>query len=276
LLKPRASILLLDTFKHMLNRVARLSVLITGCMVLSANAQDPDSAFFLAGTVYNDTFEPIPLTHVINTRSGAGVVTDSLGIFRLPVRLVDTLLIRNIAYRDTLVPVSLIYGKRLINLKRVYYTLQEARVFEWGSSYDDFREAIIGMSNVQSLGESMGLPRADPDYVPIEMDNKRVRSAGYLLTSPISYFYHNFNRKAKSARSLFWTKKDMERIEAFDAICSPGNLLSITGLQGSQLLEFMAYLFQRMTCDYRCSEFEVYNEIYAHWEVYRQIMNEIN
>jgi len=261
----------LDTFNQMLGRVAILSMLISGCMVLSASAQDRDSTFFLTGTICNEAFEPVPATHVVNMNSGAGVVTDSLGIFRLPVLMVDTLLIMNIAYQDTLVPVVLIDRKRLIRLKRAYYSLQEARIFEWGSSYGDFRTAITGMASVQTFGEAMGLPRADPDYVPIEMDEKRVKSAGYLLTSPISYFYHNFNRKAKSARSLFWRKKSRERHDTFDAICSPENLSSVTGLSGDPLLAFMTYLFQRMTCDFKCTEFEVNNEIYAHWEVYRQL-----
>jgi len=261
----------LDTFKIMLGRGQILAILISGCMVLPALAQDLDSAFFLTGTICNEAFEPVPATHVINMNSGAGVVTDSLGIFRLPVLVMDTLLVMNIAYRDTLVPVVWIDRKRLIRLKRAYYLLQEARVFEWGSTYGDFRTAITGMASVQTFGESMGLPRADPDYVPIEMDEKKVRSAGYLLTSPISYFYHNFNRKAKSARSLYWRKKSRERHEAFDAICSPENLSSVTGLSGDPLLAFMTYLFQRMTCDFKCTEFEVYSEIHAHWEVYRQL-----
>ena len=264
----------MDTFKHMPGRIEILSIMISGCMVLSTRARDPDSAFFLTGTICNEAFEPVPATHVINMHSGVGVVTDSLGIFRLPVLMVDTLLIMNIAYQDTLVPVVLIDRKRLIRLKRAYYSLQEARIFEWGSSYGDFRTAITGMASVQTFGEAMGLPRADPDYVPIEMDEKRVRSAGYLLTSPISYFYYNFNRKAKSARTLYWTKKNRERHEAFDAICSPENLSSVTGLSGDPLLAFMTYLFQRMTCDFKCTEFEVYSEIYAHWAVYRQL-NEI-
>ena len=70
------------------------------------NAQVPDSAFFLTGILYNESFQPVTATHVINLNTHAGDVSDSLGIFRLPVHSGDTLLVRNIMYMDTLVPVA--------------------------------------------------------------------------------------------------------------------------------------------------------------------------
>ncbi|MCK5694250.1 MAG: hypothetical protein KAI08_15410, partial [Bacteroidales bacterium] len=150
------------------------------------HAQPGDTLFHLAGIIYDELYLPVSATHVININTHKGDVTDSLGIFRLPVHPGDTLLIRNIAFRDTLVPVMVVHENRHIILRRMRYQLQEARIFEWGSSYDDFREAFIDMPVQQTLGASMGLPRQDPDKVPLEMDEKAVKSAGLLLTSPIS------------------------------------------------------------------------------------------
>ncbi|MGW8314474.1 MAG: hypothetical protein ACWGNV_02650, partial [Bacteroidales bacterium] len=130
---------------------------------------------------------------------------------------------------------------------------------------------IVEMPNQQSLGESMGLPRQDPDYVPTEMDPKQVKSPAYLFTSPISFFYQNFNKHAKSARKVYWLEKDKERMELFSTIIGTENLTSITGLTGDELMKFQAFLNNRMKCDYRCTELELYSEIHALWDLYRKI-----
>ena len=148
------------------------------------------------------------------------------------------------------------------------YPLKEARIFEWGASYEDFQEAFIGMPVQQDLGASLGLPRQDPENVPVEMDEKAVRSAGLLLTSPISYFYYNFNKHAKSARKLYWLNKNQEKQDLFDAITGPESLMEITGLRGTELEAFQLFLSQRMLCDLNCSEFDIYSEIYSLWEVF--------
>lgn len=234
-------------------------------------AQDPDSLFNMVGIVYDEQFFPVPATHVINLHSHLGDVTDSLGIFHLPVRLSDTLLIRNIAFRDTLVTVGNLSGQRHIMIKRRYYELQEARIFEWGSTYGDFREAIIEMPNQQNLGESMGLPRQDPDHIPYEMNEEALKSPAFLLSSPVSYFYHNFSRQARSARKVYWLEKNRTLHEAFEAVMGSDNISSITGLKGKELQDFMAFLYARMVCDFKCTELQLYTEIYGLWDVYKEL-----
>jgi len=245
--------------------------LLLALLVAPFNAQDPDSLFFLTGIIYNASFRPVPATHVINLNTHAGGVSDSLGIFRLPVHAGDTLLVRNIVYMDTLVPVSRIQHERYVILRRAYYPLQEARIFEWGSTYNDFWEAIVEMPNQQTLGESMELPRQDPDFIPYDMDEALLRSPGFLISSPLSYLYHNFSKKAKSNRKVYWLNKNREKVEAFEAIVSRENISEMTGLTGEALQQFLAFLWQRMVCDYKCTEVKVYSEIYGHWEVYQQM-----
>jgi hypothetical protein len=232
--------------------------------------QSADSAYTITGIVYDESFHPLPASHVINMDSHEGDVTDSLGIFSLRVISSDTLLVRNIAYRDTLVSASSLTNNPQIRLKHRYYELQEARIFEWGSTYEDFQEAMIQMPNQQTLGESMGLPKQDPDYIPFEMDEKAVKSAGFLITSPVSYFYYNFNKEAKSARKVFWLKKNREKIEQFEQMIGGENLSSITGLKGKELMDFQSYFYAQMKCDFNCTEFQIYSEIHALWDLYQE------
>jgi hypothetical protein len=249
-------------------------VMTTLCLlILTATlfSRDRDSTLQLSAIIYDVEFKPIPATHVINMNNRAGDVSDSLGIFMLPVTEEDTLFFRNIAYQEMLVPVAQILTNGYVILKRVFYPLQEARIFPWGSSYDDFSRAVISTPAPETLGESLGLPRQDPDYVPFDMDETKLKSTGFMLSSPISYIYYNLNKREKNRRKLYWSEKHREKNEVFDDIVSPENITHITGLTGDSLLKFMAYLFERLVCDAKCSEIKIYSEIYAHWEVYQQL-----
>lgn len=248
-----------------------VSTLLLGALQTSLSAQVFDSLIDLSGIVYDDQYRPVPASHVINLDTHQGAVTDSLGIFRMPVHFGDTLLIRNIAFHDTLVPVSGITVQRNILLRRKYYALQEAKIFEWGSTYEDFRSAIVEMPNQQTLGESMGLPVQDPDYVPYDMDEELLKSPGFLLTSPVSYFYHNFSKEARSARKVYWLEKNRELLERFEAIMASDNIESITDLSGTRLQDFLAFLNERLVCNFNCTEIQLYTEIYALWDVYRKL-----
>jgi hypothetical protein len=232
--------------------------------------QAGDSLFTLTGFVYDRMFRPVPASHVININSGAGDVTDTLGIFHLPVKIHDTIYFRNIAYRDTLVPAASLYRNRYIRVYEAYHAIPEARIFKWGSTYEDFREAIVQMPEMRSMGEALGLPRQDPGYIPYNMDEEKIRSLGFLLTSPVSFFYHNLSRKERSARRLFRMKRNSKKQEAFEEILSRSNIASITNLSGTALDRFMLFLNKRIRCDFNCSELEIYTEIHALWELYRQ------
>jgi hypothetical protein len=239
--------------------------------ITKLQAQLPDTVLNLSGIIYDELFIPIPATHIININSHRGDVSDTLGIFLLPVHASDTLLIRNIAFRDTLVAVTSFVRNRYIILQRKLYPLKEAKVFVWGSSYDDFKEAFIEMPMQQTLGASMGFPQQDPEYVPMEMDEKAVKSAALLFTSPITFFYQNFNKQAKSARKVYWLEKNREKHEIFEGIVNGENLSEITGLSGPKLLEFQSFLVERMVCNFNCSELAIYKEIHGLWAVFQEL-----
>lgn len=250
-------------------------ILLLFCFLLAMQsnlqAQSADSVFQISAVVYDDMYIPVPATHVININTHQGDVSDSLGIFRLLVHPSDTLLIRNIAFRDTLVSVAEIQQKLQIRIERRLYQLEEAKIFEWGATYDDFREAFIDMPVQQTLGASLGLPQQDPEKVPMEMDEKAVKSAGLLFTSPVSFFYQNFNKHAKSARKVYWLNKNQSKQDQFEAITGPENISEITGLSGAKLDEFMRFLSRRMVCDLNCTELEIYSEIHSLWKVFQDL-----
>jgi hypothetical protein len=34
-------------------------------------------------------------------------------------------------------------------------------------------------------------------------------------------------------------------------------------------MEFQAFLYEKMECDFNCTEFQIYSEIHALWDLYR-------
>jgi hypothetical protein len=117
----------------------------------------------------------------------------------------------------------------------------------------------------------MGLPRQNPDYVPLEMDEQQIKSAAYLLSSPISFFYQNFNKEAKRTRKAYWFQKNLPKKEHFDQLVGQENLAEITGLKGEDLMAFQAFLLQRMVHTFKSTDLEIYEEIYALWKVYQEL-----
>jgi hypothetical protein len=235
-----------------------------------SKSQQGDSLMQLSGIVYDEFFTPVPYTHVIALSYGTGDVTDSMGIFELKALPADTLLILNIAYRDTLVALPDRKEFLIIHLQRKKYDLEEARIFSWGNSYADFLDAMAGMPVVESIGEELGLPKQDPDYVPFDKDEKQLKSAKFLIHSPVSYFYYNFSRREKSSRKAYWLERNKEEIELFNRLLSPLSVSDMTGLEGERLEDFMIFLNSNIKCDYRCSEMEILTELHYLWKIYEQ------
>ena len=249
----------------------RMEIIIIGlCLSAFAEATSmaDDSLTYISGIVYDEDFHPLPYTHVISLESHRGDVTDTLGIFFIPYLKEDTLLFRNISFLDTLIAVSDFKPPFIIRLRKRYYPLPEAKIFEWGSSYGDFKEAFTKKPVEKSLGEQLGLPRQDPDYIPFDMDEAQLKSLGFAIKKPVSYMYYNLSKYEKSRRKVYRLEKNRDKIAVFESTCSPQNISYITGLSGSELERFLVYVNEKMNCDFSCSEFEILSEIHILWDVY--------
>lgn len=238
-----------------------------------AYSQRIDSLRLVSGVVYDGQFNPVPYTHVIGLASNSTDVTDTLGIFHLYITDPDTLLLLNIAYFDTLVPVMGDEDFLSIHLRDRYYNIREVKIFDWGTSYSDFKDAVVNMPVEKPLGETLGLPRQDPDYIPFDMDESFIKSAKFLIHSPLSYIYYNLSRKQKSARKVYRLEKDHDKIELFQSYLSPEELKSLTGLEGEALQDFIIFLNINMKCDYNCTEMEIISEILRLHKIFIEVKN---
>ncbi len=220
--------------------------------------------------VYDEYFRPIPYTHVLAIGTGSGDVTDTLGIFSIYVRSNDQISFYNISFQDTARFISKDEKGFYIILRKKYYSLREARVYSWGSTYGEFLDEVKRMGDPVTKGEELGLPIQNPNYIPFEMDEKKLKSASFFLHSPISFFYYNMSRLEKGARKAYELEKDKALIDIFEETLGEENISYITGLEGEELEAFFIFLNTHMLCTYKCSEFQLLTEIYAIWDVYKE------
>jgi len=237
------------------------------------NAQEKKKAYLFSGVVYDEKYRPLPYTHVIARGSGQGDVTDSLGIFLIYILEEDHLSFYNIAFNDTSTEVNLSDPAFHIQLKRKAYPLKEARIFDWGSGYDEFLSEAGRRGVPEDMGDKMGLPNRDPNYKPFDQNDALLKSTKFLFASPLSYVYYNYSRHAKNTRKALNLMEDQEQIDQFEALLSPDNISSITGLKDKALEEFMIYLNSNLACTYKCTEVQLITEVYAIWKRYSEIYN---
>jgi hypothetical protein len=244
-----------------------LLVVVPGNMAMS---QD-NRAWKFTGVVYDAYFRPLPYTHVVARGTGQGDVTDSLGIFTLYVRNMDRLSFYNIACHDTTVIINKDMEAFYINLREKRYAIGEARAFSWGSTYGEFLQEYNRQGVPETMGEALELPQQDEEIKPFDMDEKRLKSVGFLVSSPVSFLYYNLSKREKSARKAFQLEQDKELIELYESILSRGNLGYITGLKEEALEDFVIYLNDHLQCSYKCPELKLLTEIHDIWNRYKEV-----
>ncbi len=232
-------------------------------------SQIDDRTYQISGSVYDEHFNPLPYTHVIASGTASGDMTDSLGVFSIRIRENDKLTFLNITCQDTTIEVNQGMAVVLVKLRPKIYALPEAKIFNWGATYGDLQRDFRESGIPENLGAEIGLPRQDPGIIPFDMDEKRLKSAGFLISSPISFFYYNLSKHEKSLRKAYKLNKNQDAILQFNQTLSPGNVLRITGIERELLDDFMIFLNSHLHCDYRCSELELTAELQRIWILYQ-------
>lgn len=246
------------------------------CVLLALSAantfsQEDSRTWLFTGTVYDEHFSPVPYTNVVAHGTGQGDMTDSMGIFSIYVRSTDKLSFYNISFHDTTV---FVYASRSgihVLMRRRVYDLPGAMIFSWGSTYQEFLAEVERQGVPEAMGEKLGLPRQDPGVIPFDMDEEKLKSAGFAVSSPVSFLYYNLSKREKGARRAFRLQKDQELIDRFNRVMGPANLQHVTGLMGDALEKFMIFLNQECSCDYHCDELQLTTELLQIWERYKEL-----
>lgn len=220
-----------------------------------------DSSAIISGIVIDQEFNPVQSAHIINLNTKKICLSDEKGRFRIRASENDSLIVRNLAFRDTIVCIGNTYLNLLLKLRHKKYPIKELKVYEWGAGYEDFKTAFLALKVDKSLQEKLGLPMKDPDAIPFELDEELLKSAGFALSSPVSFLYYNLSKSEKSKRKVYQLQQTKARREKFNRIVSHENIGLLTGLTNEELENFRIYVLENLRCNYDCEEMEIIEEI---------------
>ena len=207
-------------------------------LCFNSRAQDK---VLLAGLVRDMTTNTgLPSVHVVNLTDTMATITDLQGIFRIPVKAGDSLLVSSIGYSDKTIRLtdSILNQRPLyISLAPKIYELGEVTVNPLGSKAQ-FRKDFMNLDLANDELEIAGLPKKEVRSFPVWEDADEIKKAKYLL-SPASYLYYNFNRHAKARQEYRrLTELDGKRDEARKKVDTVA-IGKFTGLEGDSLYLFI-------------------------------------
>jgi hypothetical protein len=254
-------------------KVSFLFLFIIANTVKTCLAQNQDSIFKIKAKVCNEINAPLFYTHIINLRSGRGTISDTSGIFIINAKESDSILFRNLAYHDLVIATFELLTKKTIHMKIKLYALKEVKIFEWGSTYEDFRAKMMSLPVKEKWGEKLGLPQQKGNPISDYKNADVITNPFFAITNPVDFLYYNLNKKQQSIRKVIEFEKNEDLIRRFESVYNRKMASEITKLTGKDLDTFLIYLNNHFQCDFNCTEIEIENEIYKRWKNYKDGKN---
>lgn len=182
----------------------------------------------------------LPSAHVVNVSDTMATITDLQGIFRIPARIGDSILVSNIGYSEK----AFVLTDSVANARPLYISLVP-KIYEIGEvtvnplgSKAQFRKDFMDLDLANDDLEIAGLPKKKIREYPIWEDADEIKKAKYIL-NPVSYLYYNFNRHAKAQQEYRrLTQLDHKRDEARKKVDTVA-IGKYTGLSGDSLYLFI-------------------------------------
>lgn len=228
---------------------------------------------YIHGIAYDELAgKNISYTHVINQNNASGTISDTNGFFRVRCEAGDTLFISAMGYQFNLVSVDSLTWTRgdTISVRLVprSYTLPEVVIYEL-NTYEKFKKRFVEVQIKPDGIQIPGLPEIEPRGTPRLLDEDYLKSAGFAISSPVSFFYYNFSRKEKNRR-LYYELMQHERLkEMANQKFSREKMTEITGLQEPELEEFLEFSHITPEMILRSSDYEIYMLLKENLPVYR-------
>jgi len=231
--------------------------------------QETDSLQIFRGIICDKKDTPLPYSHIINLNSGRGSTSSINGVFVIQVNKSDSLLFRNISCQDLIIcPYNFSNGDTF-HLEFKLYSINEVKIFEWGSSYEDFKAKILSMPVTESLGQKLGLPQQKGNVLPNYKNVDVLKNPIFAITNPIDFLYFNLNKKQQSIQKVIELQNNEELLDRFESVYNRRSIGSLTGLSGEPLDTFLIFLNLNFKCDFRCSEIQIVSEIFKQWAFYK-------
>jgi len=232
-------------------------------------AQNADSLQRIEGFLLDKSNNPLPYSHIINLSSGRGTTSSSEGKFDIGVLSSDSILFRNIAYKDLILLAGNIHKGDTIHLEIKLYSINEVKIFEWGSTYEDFKVKMMSMPVTETWGEKLGLPQQKGNPIPNYKNASTLSNPLFAITNPVDFLYFNLNKKQQSIRKVIEFNENEDLIRRFESVYNRAGISKMTGLANAELDTFLVFLNRNFQCDFHCTEVQIISEIYKKWDYYK-------
>ena len=227
------------------------------------------------------TFIPIQGANVYNLNSKQYTFTDNNGNFTIFVDINDTLIISKSIYRQI---VTVISRKNLEIINDEYYLfykailLKEVKVMSLNPNYEQFKKDLAQMKLPDIYNKMEGIELSEEDKMNAEYSTKGPNLLrNTALSSPITYLYNSFSKKAKMKQLYSEMLQYEEEIDKVPAKYNREIVTEITGLKGDNLMEFMVFCKFSYYDIIRWSQQEIVNAIkykYSEYQYYKAVSDE--
>ena len=118
-------------------------------------------------------------------------------------------------------------------------TSEYDKMYRLFGTYNDFKYKFLTLELKNEMPD-IGLPKAKPG-TPQLLDPNFIGSLGFLLNSPISFFYYNMSKEEISKRKLYEIHAYEPIRRKINAKYNAENIKHWTGLEGEELTQFVLY-----------------------------------
>jgi len=234
----------LADFRYLIIRFIICAIFFT--MVSTVFSQIDSLTIRLAGVIYSDdSLQNTPYVHIINQRTGTGVISDSTGFFKTKLQKTDSLLFSCIGFKDKLFTLSDTITSTILFIKvklaKTSYCLDVIDVLAL-SRINQFRYDFTHIPLLNNEWENQiiipGVTKKN--YKWIRDDEKF--NPKQTLDGPISIIYYLLSDKGKSLRKYLELIENEEGDQIIDEKFNMELLSEYTGFTGDTLIDFKLYL----------------------------------
>ncbi len=126
-------------------------------------------------------------------------------------------------------------------------------------NYPNFKKKFLAL-DIKDNVPDLHLPKAKGG-TPKMLNPDFIGSLGFLINSPISFFYYNFSKEEQSRRKFYALNADLPNRRCIDAKYNKEKVQLWTGLKDEELTEFVLY------CDFddsflsKASEYDLIEKV---------------
>lgn len=235
-----------------------------------------------SSSVYDGvTFIPLQGANIYNINSKQYTFSDNNGNFTISAQVNDTLIISKSIYRQIITVIS---KKNLDIINEEYYLfykailLKEVKVMSLNPNYEQFKRELAQMKLPEIYNKLAGIEISEEDKINAEYSTKGPNLLrNTALSSPITYLYNSFSKKAKMKQLYSEMVQYEEEIDKVPAKYNREIVTEITGLKGENLMEFMVFCRFSYYDIIRWSQQDIIKAIknkYTEYQYYKAINDE--